>query len=60
MLMVPLCWYMAFPIGRGSEGLFEGFIIASVLSVALLTGRFISLSARDKTSSTGPVGPAME
>jgi MATE family multidrug resistance protein len=60
MVMTPLCWYMAFNMGRRGEGLFEGFIIASVLSVTLLTGRFIYLSAQDKTSVTGPVGPAIE
>jgi MATE family multidrug resistance protein len=60
VVMTPLCWYMAFNMGRRGEGLFEGFIIASVLSVTLLTGRFIYLSAQDKTSVTGPVGPAIE
>ena len=60
VVMMPLCWYMAFNMGRRGEGLFEGFIIASVLSVSLLTGRFIYLSAQDKRSLTGPVGPAVE
>jgi MATE family multidrug resistance protein len=60
VVMTPLCWYMAFNMGRRGEGLFEGFIIASVLSVTLLTGRFIYLSTQDKMSATGPVGPAIE
>jgi multidrug resistance protein, MATE family len=60
VVMMPLCWYMAFNMGRRGEGLFEGFIIASVLSVSLLTGRFIYLSAQDKRSLSGPVGPAPE
>ena len=60
VVMMPLCWYMAFNMGRRGEGLFEGFIIASILSVSLLTGRFIYLSAQDKRSVSGPVGPAIE
>jgi MATE family multidrug resistance protein len=60
VVMLPLCWYMAFEMGRRGEGLFEGFIIASILSVSLLTGRFIYLSQQDKRSASGPVGPAVD
>ena len=60
LVMTPLSWFMAFGMERRGVGLFEGFIIASVLSVTLLTGRFIYLSAQDKTSVTGPVGPAVD
>ena len=47
LLMVPLAWYLAFPLGHGSRGLFESLIVASIVSVAVLTGRFIFLSRRD-------------
>lgn len=48
MVMVPLAWYLAFPLERRSPGLFEALIVASVLSVVLLTGRFVLLGRRDQ------------
>jgi len=53
LLMIPLSWYFAFTLGRRGEGLFEALIIASIVSVVLLTGRFLWLSRRDRRSATG-------
>jgi multidrug resistance protein, MATE family len=47
VLMIPLSWHFAFTSGHRGEGLFEAVIIASVVSVTLLTGRFIFLSWKD-------------
>lgn len=46
-VMVPVSWFLAFPQGRGVMGLFEGILIASIVSVALLSGRFLRLCRRD-------------
>jgi MATE family multidrug resistance protein len=53
VLMVPMAWYFAFTLERRGAGLFEALIIASVISVTLLTGRFVVLSKRDQHSKTG-------
>ncbi|MGR8918924.1 MAG: MATE family efflux transporter [Gammaproteobacteria bacterium] len=45
-VMVPLAWYFAFPLGHRGAGLFESLILASVVSVALLTTRFVCLARR--------------
>lgn len=50
-IMVPLAWYLAFPLGHRGEGLFEALILASIVSVALLTGRFVQLARRDRHAS---------
>ncbi|HYD99736.1 MAG TPA: MATE family efflux transporter [Alphaproteobacteria bacterium] len=47
-VMVPLSWLLAFPLGRGLQGLFEGLLIASVVSVAVLAARFWWLSLLDR------------
>ncbi|MFT4563871.1 MAG: MATE family multidrug resistance protein [Gammaproteobacteria bacterium] len=52
LLMVPLAWYFAFTLGHRGEGLFEALIIASVLSVILLTWRFVALCKRDRLGTT--------
>lgn len=52
LIMVPLAWYFAFRLEHGGEGLFEALLIASVISVALLTARFIVLSRRDRANAT--------
>ena len=54
VLMVPLAWYLAFPLGHGSAGLFESLIVASILSVAVLTGRFVFLSRQDHAAGVWP------
>lgn len=40
IIMLPLTWFLALPMGRGLPGLFEGALIASIISVFLQTGRF--------------------
>lgn len=56
VVMIPLAWLLAFPMGRGVASLFESIFIASVLSLALQAGRFYWLSRRDYTLSlSGPV-----
>jgi MATE family multidrug resistance protein len=35
-----LGWLLAFPLGRGVVGLYEAILIASTLSVTLLSARF--------------------
>jgi len=44
--MAPLAWWLALPAGRGVNGIVEGVMVASVLSAALLLGRFFLLSRR--------------
>ena len=48
VLMVPLSALLAFSFDRGAEGLMEAFIIASVVSVALLATRFAWLAREDR------------
>jgi MATE family multidrug resistance protein len=45
LLMLPLSWALAFPGGRGTAGLWEGAIVASVFSVAVLALRFAHQNA---------------
>ncbi|HXV74482.1 MAG TPA: MATE family efflux transporter [Sphingomonadales bacterium] len=40
VIMIPLCWALAFPLQRGVSGLLEGILIASVVSIALQGWRF--------------------
>lgn len=47
-LMVPFAWYLAFPAGHGTVGLMESFVVASVVSVGLLAGRFHWLSRKGR------------
>lgn len=47
VVMTPLAYYLAFPVGRGAVGLFESTVIASLLSFVLLAVRFYYLSYRD-------------
>jgi MATE family multidrug resistance protein len=49
-VMVPVSWILAFPLGRGVMGLFEDILIASIASVALLSGRFYRLCRRARDS----------
>lgn len=58
-VMIPLGWYLAFPQGRGAVGLFEAMIVASLVSLLLLAGRFQYLSLRDsKRPARGAQNPA--
>ncbi len=45
-IMMPVGWALAFPLGRGVLGLFEGIFIASIVSVGFLAARFWWLSRR--------------
>ncbi|VAV90260.1 Multi antimicrobial extrusion protein (Na(+)/drug antiporter), MATE family of MDR efflux pumps [hydrothermal vent metagenome] len=47
IVMIPLAYYLAFPLGRGAEGLFESTVIASLISFVLLLIRFYYLSYQD-------------
>ena len=47
-VMIPVSWFLAFPAERAVMGLFEGVLIASIVSFGLLAGRFYWLSADDK------------
>lgn len=44
LVMLPGCWILAFPMGYGAEGLVAGIVIASVVSVTLVSSRFWFIS----------------
>ena len=48
VVMLPLTWFLALPMGRGLPGLIEGAIVASILSMALSAGRFAWLCLGDR------------
>jgi MATE family multidrug resistance protein len=48
IVMVPLSWFLALPAGRGVIGLLEGVLVASIISLVLLGGRFHWLAMQDK------------
>jgi MATE family multidrug resistance protein len=48
VLMAPLAWWLAIPMGLGIMGIGWAVVIASVVSGALLLGRFWILSRRDR------------
>ncbi|CCQ75264.1 putative Multidrug resistance protein NorM [Magnetospira sp. QH-2] len=47
-LMIPGTWALAIPLGRGPVGLFEGILLASLVSIGLLAWRFQVLARRDR------------
>ncbi|WP_168190423.1 MATE family efflux transporter [Luteithermobacter gelatinilyticus] len=47
VVQIPLVWVLAFPLGHGTRGLFEGIIYTSILSFILLSSRFFYLSHAD-------------
>lgn len=47
VVMVPVCWVLTFALGHGVMGLFEGILVASIVSALLLSGRFFWLGRRD-------------
>ncbi len=47
-IMIPLAWYLAHSINRGARGLFESILIASLVSLTLLSFQFWCLSRRDQ------------
>lgn len=46
VVMIPVSAYLSLGLGRGERGLFEGILIASVVSVTVLSLRFAALSRR--------------
>lgn len=48
VIMIPLAYLLAFPAGRGAMGLFEATLVASIVSVSLLSVRFAWLGRRDR------------
>ncbi|HEX2558741.1 MATE family efflux transporter [Phenylobacterium sp.] len=46
LVMMPLAWWLALPMGLGVQGLVWAVIVASLLSAALLLGRFWMLARR--------------
>lgn len=57
LVMIPLCWFLALPMERGVRGLMEGMLVASIVSLVLLAGRFAVLTRRDarKTTESEPL-----
>lgn len=47
-VMTPLAWVLTFPLDRGVAGLFEAILIASIVSVSLLSLRFAWLARADR------------
>ncbi len=45
-VMIPGCWVLAFPMGYGALGLVAGIILASTVSVTLLSTRFWFIARR--------------
>lgn len=52
-VMVPLTWYLVFPLGHGVVGIFQGVGLATVVSLALLSARFYWLYRRDVGANAG-------
>ncbi|HEY0835374.1 MAG TPA: MATE family efflux transporter [Azospirillum sp.] len=46
LVMLPLSAWLALALGHGEHGLFEGILVASVVSVSILSARFASLGHR--------------
>ncbi len=44
LVLVPLAWALAFPLGQGLAGVYQAILIASVVALALLAARFRRLS----------------
>jgi multidrug resistance protein, MATE family len=47
-IMVPLSWFLMFPMGQGVAGAFQGVWIATMVAVVLLSWRFHRLYRRDQ------------
>lgn len=54
VVMVPVSWLLAYPLGRGVIGLYEGILIGSIVSALVLSGRFHGLARRDRRREGGP------
>jgi MATE family multidrug resistance protein len=44
LVMVPAAWLFAFPLGQGLSGIYQGVLVASIVSIAVLAARFRRLS----------------
>lgn len=51
VVMMPLAWFLAIPMGLGLNGIVWAVIVASVMAAALQTGRFWLLGTRPDGSS---------
>lgn len=58
-VMIPLAWYLAFPLEHGAAGLFEAMIAASILSATLLATRFHILSLHDLRRAAAAIKKAI-
>ena len=47
VVMMPLGWYLAHPMGLGVNGIVWAVIVASLISASLFIGRFLLLARRD-------------
>ena len=56
-VQIPLAYLLAFPAGRGVQGLLEGILIASVISLTALALRFRWLGRRDARAWDGRIAP---
>ena len=57
LVMLPLSWALAHPLGRGIQGLFEAVIIGSIVSVVLQSWWFHVKSAQVGQGSATKSGP---
>jgi MATE family multidrug resistance protein len=46
-IMVPVTWYLMFPLGHGAAGMFQGVGIATVVATVMLSTRFYRLYKAD-------------
>lgn len=46
VIMVPVAWALAFPLGLGGAGLMMGFVAGTLSAAVMLGGRFIHISRR--------------
>ena len=52
IIMIPVAWFLAFVAGHGVLGLFEAILIGAVVSLTLLSIRFVYLTRSDDTSGS--------
>jgi len=46
-VMVPLTWYLVFPLGEGINGIFQGILGSTIIAYSLMSLRFYWLYRRD-------------
>jgi len=52
IIMIPVAWFLAFSAGHGVLGLFEAIFTGAVVSLTLLSIRFVYLTRSDDTSGS--------